>query len=90
MKGAVEPYIICAIVVLSIFISTFFISYHADASEGVMLMFLLEEEYQSREEKKAQIDMNNEQNKISYIKQLEALYKKNKEFSKDIKDIKQK
>ena len=52
IKGEVEFYTIVAILILGIFVSTFIISYHSDASEALMIMFLLEEEFYKRGNKK--------------------------------------
>ena len=52
LKGTVEAYTIAAVLILGIFVSTFIISYHSDASEALLIMFLLEEEFYKRGDKK--------------------------------------
>ena len=52
IKGTVEAYTIAAVLILGIFVSTFIISYHSDASEALLIMFLLEEEFYKRGDKK--------------------------------------
>ena len=47
-KGSIEPYFIIITLVFGVFISTFFISYHADAAEALQIMFLMSEEFTKR------------------------------------------
>ena len=44
---------ILVIIFLSIFISTFFISMHADAAEAILITFLVNEETEKREKERA-------------------------------------
>ena len=50
MKGSgLSTYTIIAIIVLAIFIATFFVSIHADAAEAIQIIFLEDEEFTKRE-----------------------------------------
>jgi len=50
MKGSgLSTYTIIAIIVLAIFIATFFVSIHADAAEAIQIIFLGDEEFTKRE-----------------------------------------
>jgi len=58
LKGTIEPYTVAATFFLGIFISTFFISYNADAAEALMLMHSAQEEYFKRSNEKNKIYIN--------------------------------
>lgn len=42
LKGAVDPYVITLTIIVGFFICTFFVSFHADASDTIQLLYLLE------------------------------------------------
>lgn len=48
ISGNIQLLVIGFILAMSIFISTFFIALHADASEAIQIMFLIEEEFSKR------------------------------------------
>lgn len=52
VKGSIAPFAVLIIVVMVIFICTFFVSIHADASEAILILFLAEEELGKRENEK--------------------------------------
>jgi hypothetical protein len=58
LKGTIEPYTVIATFILGIFISTFMISYNADAAEALMLMHFLQEEYYKRSDEHNKITIN--------------------------------
>ena len=48
IKGEIQIYTIGVIALLCVFVATFFISLHADASEAIQIMVLCEEEFSKR------------------------------------------
>lgn len=48
LKGTIAPFAVFIIVVMTIFVCTFFISIHADAAEAILILFLAEEELGKR------------------------------------------
>lgn len=48
VKGVISIYALILIIVNTIFVSTFFISIHADATEAIQIIFLADEELTRR------------------------------------------
>jgi hypothetical protein len=51
IKGVISSYALIIIIVNSIFVCTMFISLHADATEAISIIFLVEEELTRRQNK---------------------------------------
>ena len=51
VKGVISTYAIIIIVINTIFVSTLFISLHSDASEAILIIFLVDEELTKRKNK---------------------------------------
>jgi hypothetical protein len=51
IKGVISSYALVIIIVNSIFVCTMFISLHADATEAISIIFLVEEELTRRQNK---------------------------------------
>lgn len=68
---------ILVIIFLSIFISTFFISMHADAAEAILITFLVNEETEKREKERASrwFNRNDEDNYRQLAFKREEIYK---------------
>lgn len=58
MKGTIAPFASFVIVIMTIFVCTFFVSIHADAAEAILILFLTWEELEKRKIEKKNKDFN--------------------------------
>ncbi len=60
IKGVISSYALIIIIINTIFVSTLFISLHADATEAISIIFLADEEL-TRRHKNSALDYHNRQ-----------------------------
>lgn len=91
IKGQVEFYTIIATLILGIFVSTFIISYHSDAAEALLIMFLMEEEFYKRKDKKLKAaTILNQHDQRKYLEHLPKMYPPHHaEMAQKIKDLRE-